>query len=40
MFDPMLKNMCLVINFVGCENASILVAIYDEKFLLLSLVDC
>jgi hypothetical protein len=40
MFDPMLKNMCLVISFVGCENAFILVVIYDEKFLLLSLVEC
>jgi len=30
MLDPIIKSMHLVRTYMGCENATILVATYDE----------
>jgi hypothetical protein len=34
MFDPKFKNMKLITVFLGCENGVVIVAEYDQQFLL------
>jgi hypothetical protein len=39
MFDPRVKNMCLVTLYVGYNNTTNLVIDYDSQLLLFFLVE-